>query len=74
MHNGKKAQMKVQLNFNVPKALAKKFRGEAKKAGKTLDSVGTIILTDFFKSWTSAERAAFYKRGTAKIVGRSITA
>ena len=64
--------MKVQLNFQVSKGLAAKFRADARRNKKSLDDVGEVILGDFFKAWTKVERARFYEQCPAKISGRKI--
>ena len=66
--------MKTQINFKVPVKLARKFREEAAKLNKTLDTVGTIILQDFFEAWTVKDRAAFFAKAPNKKTGRKIAA
>jgi hypothetical protein len=66
--------MKVQLNFQVPSSIAGKVRSDARRNKKTLDDVGTTILSDFFNSWSVAERAKFYAHAAPKRAGRRIAA
>lgn len=65
---------KVQLNLQVPKGIAQKVRSDARRSGKTLDDVGTIIFADFFKAWTRLERAKFYEHAANKVSGRKVAA
>jgi hypothetical protein len=65
--------MKVQLNFQVSKGLAAKFRADARRNNKSLDDIGEVILGDFFKAWTKTERARFYEQLPAKVSGRKIS-
>lgn len=65
---------KVQLNLQVPRGVAQKVRADARRSGKTLDDVGTIILKDFFQAWTIGERAKFYEHAANKVSGRKVAA
>lgn len=65
---------KVQLNFQVPPEIAQKVRADARRNGKNLDDIGTIILKDFFKAWTVSERAKFYNHAANKVTGRKVAA
>ena len=62
---------KVQLNFQVPAALAAKVRDDARRNQKTLNSVGETIVRDFFRQ-TLLERARRYQLALPKISGRKI--
>ena len=63
---------KVQLNIQVRKKLAQQVRADARRNGKTIDSIGEIIFEDFFNGWTPTERAEFYKAAKDKTMGRRI--
>ena len=65
---------KVQLNFQVPRGIAQKVRSDARRNGKNLDDIGTIILKDFFNAWTTSERARFYEHAHNKVTGRKVAA
>lgn len=65
---------KVQLNLQVPRGIAQKIRSDARRSGKNLDDVGTIILKDFFQAWTITERARFYEHAANKVAGRKVAA
>ncbi|MDE2103825.1 MAG: hypothetical protein KGL39_41690 [Patescibacteria group bacterium] len=62
---------KVQLNFQVPASLAQKIRDDARRNQKTLNSIGEIIVRDFFRK-TRTERARRYLVAAPKISGRKI--
>jgi stress-induced morphogen len=61
-----------QLNFRVPAPLAERVRNEARRNRKTLDSVGFIIVSKFFKGRTKTQRDRLYKLAAPKISGRKI--
>lgn len=50
-----------QLNVRVPKAIRQKLREEVARHNSTHEIVLSAIISDFFKSWTPAERAKFYQ-------------
>lgn len=57
---------RVQLNARVSQSLRDKVRDDAHRNRVTNDVVVSAIVSDFFKSWTLTERAAFYERFTKK--------
>lgn len=63
---------KTQLNFRTPPSLGFKVRADALRNNKTLDDVGTAILTDFFSAYTVAERAKIYADKGNKKTGRRV--
>lgn len=63
---------KVQLNIQVPRQIARQVRSDARRNGKTIDSIGEIIFEDFFGGWTAAERSKFYEQAKDKTTGRRI--
>lgn len=62
----------VQLNFQVPPNLAARVRADARRNNKTLDSVGQVIIGDFFKAYNAEQRARFYDGGRTKMTGRRV--
>jgi len=52
---------RVQLNKRVPEVLRTKIKQDALRNPRiSEDTIVAAIITDFFKSWTAAERANFY--------------
>lgn len=66
--------MATQLNITVPTKIARRFKAEVSKNNRTLDGVGTIILQDFFDSWSLEERRKFYAAAPLKRTGRKVNA
>lgn len=64
---------KVQLNFKVSKGTARNVRADARRNGITIDSLGEMIIGDFFNGWTAKERAEFYRQLKPKTTGRRIS-
>jgi len=63
---------RIQLNVRLPDGLVEKARTDARRHGKTVDSIVETVLADFFKSFTLTERANFYAHQPAKRAGRPI--
>lgn len=63
---------KSQLNIRLPEELAERLRADARRTGRSLDSVMETIISDFLKGWTVSERSRFYETKPAKKAGRPI--
>lgn len=63
---------KNQFNVRLPASLVDRIRADARRSGRSIDSVIETILTDFLKGWTVTERQKFYGTQPAKRLGRPI--
>lgn len=63
---------KFQFNARISKKLAQRVRADARRSGKSLDSVVESILADFFGAWNRIEREKFYQHAEPKRAGRPV--
>lgn len=65
--------MSTQFNVRLPDPLVRKVRADARRSGRSLDAVATVIFADFFSGWTASERVRFYAGTPVKRAGRKIS-
>lgn len=61
---------KTQISGWIPDKLKKQLNADAKKFRKAKDGILSVIIADFFASWDEDERAKFYAKLPAKVLGR----
>lgn len=62
-----------KLTVMLPKEVLEKLRADARRTGRTLNTVAETIFVDFLKGWSAGERSNFYRTMPAKKAGRPFT-